>query len=282
MATQSFSLYKFKNPTLILGLVLALIVIVNILIGPLISPYDPTKMDFASVLAAPSWHHLFGTDSYGRDVLTRVFYGARVSFSISIIGVLLSALCGISLGMISAYHGRSADMSLMRFVDLVASFPSFVLALLLIFVFQPGIPSLILAIALVFLPTFARVSRNMTLEIKSEPFVEAARLMGQSTARILIVEILPNIAAAMVVLITTEAAFAVILEAGLSFLGLGIQPPTPTLGGIMSDGKDYFHRAPWVLTLSGLSACIALVALNLIGDGIRDLMDPRLRKAIEK
>jgi peptide/nickel transport system permease protein len=183
--------------------------------------------------------------------------------------------------MISAYRGRTHDMILMRFVDLLSAFPSFVLALLLMFALQPGVINIVVAIALCYLPSFARTSRNMTMAVKGEPFVEAAQLMGQSTTRILVTEILPIIAAALIVQASTAAAFAVILESGLSFLGLGIQPPTPTLGGIMSDGKDYFQRAPWVLTLTGLSICVALLGLNLIGDGVRDLMDPKLRKATD-
>ncbi len=270
-----------RNSTALLGLGLWLAVVAIVVFGPLVSPYDPTKMNFLSVLKPPSLAHPFGTDSYGRDVLTRVLYGAQVSLSVCIAGVAAGAVGGIGFGMVSAYLGRGYDMTLMRIADLLSAFPSFVLALLLMFALGPGALNIMAAIALCYLPSFARTSRNMTMAVKGEPFVEAAQLMGQRTSRILIMEILPIIAAALVVQASTAAAFAVILESGLSFLGLGIQPPTPTLGGIMSDGKDYFQRAPWVLTFTGLSICIALLGLNLIGDGIRDLMDPKLRKVAD-
>jgi peptide/nickel transport system permease protein len=270
-----------RNPTTLLGIVLTMVVLATVIVGPLVSPYDPAKMDFLNVLKSPSLVHPFGTDSYGRDVLTRVFYGAQVSLLVCILGVAIGAISGISFGMCSAYLGRGYDMTLMRFVDLLSAFPSFVLALLLMFALGTGAANVVAAIALCYLPSFARTSRNMTMAVKSEPFVEAAQLMGQGTPRILVMEILPNIAAALVVQASTAVAFAVILESGLSFLGLGIQPPTPTLGGIMADGKDYFRRAPWVLTCTGLSISVALLGLNLIGDGIRDLMDPKLRRTAD-
>ncbi len=254
------------------GTVLALVVF-----GPMLSPYDPTAMDFEALMQPPSLAHPFGTDSFGQDVLTRVLYGARVSLLVTFAGVLLGGVLGTLMGMTSAFVGRWVDGSVMRVVDLLFAFPIFVLALFLMLVLGFGVQSVIVAIALVYIPNFARLARNTTMIVKEEPYVQAARLMGQSGLRIMLREILPNIAAPMFVQLTVGFAFGIIIEAGLSFLGLGVQPPTPSLGVIMSDGKDYFAAGPWVLTLAGLFLTVAILGLNLLGDGLRDLLDPRLR-----
>ena len=256
----------------ITGTVLALVVF-----GPMLSPYDPTAMDFEALMQPPSLAHPFGTDTFGQDVLTRVLYGARVSLLVTFAGVLLGGVLGTLMGMTSAFVGRWVDGSVMRVVDLLFAFPIFVLALFLMLVLGFGVQSVIVAIALVYIPNFARLARNTTMVIKEEPYVQAARLMGQSSLRIMLREILPNIAAPMFVQLTVGFAFGIIIEAGLSFLGLGVQPPTPSLGVIMSDGKDYFAAGPWVLTLAGLFLTVAILGLNLLGDGLRDLLDPRLR-----
>jgi peptide/nickel transport system permease protein len=211
-------------------------------------------------------------------VLTRILYGARVSLLVSAGGVAMAAIVGTAAGMISGYRRGVADLLLMRLADLLFSFPSFVLALFLMVALGFGGANVSVAIALTYFPLFARLARNMTLLVRAEPYVEAARLMGQSTTRILLREILPNIAAPLIVQATIGIAFGIVIEAGLSFLGVGVQPPTPSLGVIMADGREYFQRAPWVLTLTGLAVSIALLGLNLFGDGLRDLMDPRLRE----
>jgi peptide/nickel transport system permease protein len=235
-------------------------------------------MDFLNLLAPPTLAHPFGTDSFGRDVLTRVLFGGRVSLIVSIAGVSVAGVCGAAVGLASAWYGGWTDTVLMRSSDLVFSFPSFVLALFLMVVLGASVVTVAAAIALVYLPIFARLTRNLALIVKEEPFVQAARLMGQSTLRILFAEILPNISAPIVVQASIGIAFAVVIEAGLSFLGLGVQPPLPSLGVIMADGREYFQRGPWVLTLTGLFISTALLGLNLLGDGIRDLTDPRLRE----
>ncbi len=265
-----------------IGTVIVSIVLLAIIFGPFASPYSPVAMNFGALLKPPSLVHPFGTDAFGRDVLTRVLYGGRVSFLVSLLGVLLATVVGSVAGMISAYHGGLIDMMLMRVSDLLFAFPSFVLALFLMVVLGFGVENVIFAIALVYLPIFARLSRNTALVIREEPFIQAARLMGQSPLRILFGEILPNIAAPLVVQATIGLAFGIVIEAGLSFLGLGVQPPTPSLGVIMADGREYFQRAPWVLTLTGLAISIALLGLNLLGDGLRDMTDPRLRQGTER
>jgi peptide/nickel transport system permease protein len=269
-----------RNRTAAAGLAITLTVILAVTIGGAVSPYSAVDMDFLNLLVPPSLAHPFGTDSFGRDVLTRVLLGGRVSLLVSIGGVTAAALVGLLAGLYAAWHGGWIDAVLMRLADLVFSFPSFVLALFLMVVLGSSIGNVAAAIALVYLPIFARLTRNMALLIREEPYVQAARLMGQSTRRILIAEILPNIAAPILVQASIGIAFAVVIEAGLSFLGLGVQPPQPSLGVIMADGREYFQRGPWVLTLTGLFISFALLGLNLLGDGIRDLTDPRLRERI--
>jgi peptide/nickel transport system permease protein len=266
-----------RNRTALAGLVVTGLVAVAITLGAELMPYSAVDMDFINILAPPSLEHPFGTDSFGRDVLTRVLHGGRVSFLVSGGGILLGATLGITAGLVSAWYGGLADGILMRIVDLLFSFPSFVLALFLMVVLGFGVLNVMVAIGLIYFPLFARLTRNTALLVKEEPYVQAARLMGQSTPRILFREILPNIGAPILVQASVGVAFGVVIEAGLSFLGLGVQPPLPSLGVIMADGREYFQRGPWVLTLSGLFISVALLGLNLLGDGLRDELDPRRR-----
>lgn len=270
----------FRNRTALTGATISIVALLAVTLGAALMPYSPTEMDFIALLSPPSLEHPFGTDSFGRDVLTRVLYGGRISFLVSGAGIALGGTVGVATGLVSAWYGGWTDTVAMRVVDLLFAFPSFVLALFLMVLFGFGAGNVALAIALVYLPLFARLARNTALLVKEEPYVQAARLMGQPTWRILLVEILPNIGAPILVQASVGVAFGVVIEAGLSFLGLGVQPPTPSLGVIMADGREYFQRGPWVLTLSGLFISIALLGLNLLGDGIRDLTDPRLRERL--
>lgn len=263
------------------GAVITLLVLALITVGAMLMPYSPTAMSFTTVFQPPSLAHPFGTDSLGRDVFTRVLYGARVSLLISGAGVAAALLIGTAIGMTAAYAGGLYDLVVMRIMDLLFSFPAFVLALFLMVVIGFGVVNVSIAIALVYVPIFARLAHNLTLSVREEAYVQAARVMGQPVPRLLAREILPNIAAPLMVQASISLAFGIIIEAGLSFLGLGVQPPTPSLGVIMADGQEYFRRAPWVLTLSGLGICFALLGLNLLGDGLRDMVDPRLRRRTE-
>ena len=266
------------NRTLLIGSLVTLTVLLAIGFGPLLSPYDAEAMDFIDVLTPPDVHHWLGTDSFGRDVLTRVLVGGRVSLFASLCGVSLGGVAGVMLGLTAAWRGGWREAGLMAACDLLFAFPSFVLALIMMVVLGFGLQNVIVAIGLTYLPIFARLSRNLTRSLMHEPFVQAAQLMGQRPARILATEILPNIFSPLLVQASVGVAFGVVMEAGLSFLGLGVQPPTPSLGVILADGREYFQRAPWVLTLTGLAVSVALLGLNLLGDGLRDLTDPRLRK----
>jgi peptide/nickel transport system permease protein len=270
------------NRTLLAGLVITALVLFGVTVGAALTPYSATNMDFIDVLQPPSWAHPLGTDSFGRDVLTRVLVGARISLIISFSGVALATVAGTAVGMIAAWQEGAAETALMGLVDLLFAFPSFVLALFLMVILGFGLQDVVIAIALVYFPIFARLARSLTSVLKQEPYVQAARLIGQPATMILAREILPNILSALMVQVSIAVAFGVIIEAGLSFLGLGVQPPTPSLGVIMADGREYFDKAPWVLTLTGLAVSIALLGLNLLGDGLRDLSDPKLRQVIRE
>lgn len=266
-----------KNRTAFAGSVITCIFLVAVAIGPILSPWTSDGFDFLNVLKPPSWQHPFGTDSLGRDVATRVLEGARVSLLISISGVLGAMIIGITAGLYAGYMGGWLDAIVMRIVDLFFAFPAFVLALFLMVALGFGTINVALAIMLVYLPLFARITRNTTQIVRNDAYIQAAKVMGQSTLRILFREILPNISAPILVQASVAVAFGIVIESGLSFIGLGVQPPTPSLGVIMADGQEYFRRAPWVLTLTGLTVTVALLALNLLGDGLRDLADPRLK-----
>jgi peptide/nickel transport system permease protein len=265
------------HPLALTGGIITFGVLSAIAVAPFVSPYGPTDMDFAALLAPPSPAHPFGTDSFGRDVLTRVLVGARISLTVSLVGVIIAMTIGTAAGLLAAYRGGITDIVLMRLSDLLFSFPSFVLALFLMVVLGFGLINIAIAIALIYLPIFARLARNLAISILDEPWLQAARLFGQSNTSVIVREILPNIAASLLVQATIGIAFGIVIEAGLSFLGLGVQPPNPSLGTIMADGREYFGLAPWVITMTGVAISVALLGLNLLGDGLRDLTDPKMR-----
>lgn len=266
-----------KNRTALAGALITSAFLLAITIGPVLSPWDSGAFDFAATLKPPSGAHLFGTDSLGRDVLTRVLEGARVSLLISAGGVGAAMAIGVTVGLYAGYLGGWFDLTVMRVVDLFFGFPAFVLALFLMVVLGFGVVNVALAIMLVYLPIFARITRNSAEIVRNDAYIQAARIMGQSTPRILFLELLPNISAPILVQASISIAFGIVIESGLSFIGLGVQPPTPSLGVIMADGQEYFRPAPWVMTLTGLTITVALLGLNLLGDGLRDLADPRLK-----
>lgn len=266
-----------KSHTALAGAVITLLFVMAIIFWPVFSPWSSNGHDFLNVLKQPSFLHPFGTDSLGRDVATRVFEGAQISLLISLTGVITAMIIGVSIGLYAGYRGGHFDLIVMRVVDLFFGFPAFVLALFLMVALGFGVTNVSLAIMLVYFPIFARITRNTTEVVKNDHFVQAAKIMGQSTSRILFLEILPNISAPILVQASVAVAFGIVIESGLSFIGLGVQPPTASLGVIMADGQEYFRRAPWVMTLTGLVITAMLLGLNLLGDGLRDLSDPRLK-----
>lgn len=267
-----------KHKGALAGIIILLLVLLSMTLGSYMLDYSPTQPDFLNMMSPPSWTHLFGTDSMGRDVLARVLDGAVTSFGIGTAGVVSAAVVGTSVGLYIGYQHGFMAQTLTRLSDFIFSFPSFVLAIFLMVAMGFGARNTVVAIALIYFPIFVRLARNLTLTVKQQGYIYAAQINGQSRTSIMFQEILPNILSPLLVQLTLGIAFGIVIEAGLSFLGLGVQPPAPSLGSIMADGREYFQRAPWVLTLAGLFISFALLGLNLLSDGLRDLTDPRLKQ----
>jgi peptide/nickel transport system permease protein len=268
-----------RSASVWLGALIVAALVVAALFAPLIAPYDPYAMSPAERLEPPSATHLLGTDNYGRDLLTRLIYGARVSLVVGLASIAIAAAIGVSIGLLSGYLGGSSDLLTMRGVEIVQAFPPLLLALALVSILEVGIGSVILAVALVQWTIFARVVRASALALKEEEFVVAARVVGTTGGRIVLRHILPNAAAPLVVLATLGIGVAITTEAALSFLGLGVPPPTPSWGATLAFGLSYMRDSPHLATFPGLAIMLTVLGFNLLGDGLRDLTDPRLRSA---
>lgn len=262
----------------IAGGVLALIVLLA-LAAPLIATGDPTDMVPIDRLRSPSESGPLGTDVFGRDVFSRILYGARISLGVGIVAVVVAAAVGTTLGLIAGYVGRWQDYLTMRVMDVLFSFPSILLAILIVSISGAGFRSIIVAIALVQTPIFARVVRASTLALKHVEFVQAAVAAGSGTTRVLVRHILPNVAAPVLVQLALSMSGAVIMEAALSYLGLGAVPPTPSLGSMLSENRTAMELAPWTVLFPGLALGLLVLGINLFGDAVRDALDPRLRTA---
>jgi peptide/nickel transport system permease protein len=259
------------------GAVVLLGALVVALAAPLLSPYDPLKQNLGNALAKPSRVHLLGTDNVGRDVLSRVMWGTRVSLVAGFVSVALALLTGGLLGLAAGYTGGRVDGVLMRLMDAVLSFPALVLALALGAVLGAGLTGVLIALAVVYTPTFARLMRGQVLSITAREYVDAARALGAPGWRIAWSHVLPNATAPIVVQASLSVAFAILAEASLSFLGLGIQPPAASWGSMINAGRGYLQQAPWIVFGPGAALFITVVGLNFVGDAIRDALDPRLR-----
>lgn len=264
-----------RNKTALAGTSLLLVFLILAVFAPLIAPYRPNRMSIMDILAPPSWSHLFGTDDFGRDVFSRVVYGARVSLRVGFSVSLLSGLLGTLVGLVAAYY-RRLDNLLMRIMDTMLSFPAVLLAISLMAVFGPSEVNAIFALSIVYLPRTARVCRSQVLAVKEESYVEAARAAGAGDARILRRHILPNVMAALIVQQTLVFALAILVEAALSFLGVGTPPPAPSWGNILNESRDFLRVAPWTSLASGSVIVLVVLAINLVGDGLRDILDPKL------
>jgi peptide/nickel transport system permease protein len=245
---------------------------------PLLVEYDPTKQDTRNRLSPPSSEHPLGLDSFGRDILSRIVYGARVSLLVGICSVLLGGVIGTLMGLIAGYLGGRVENILMRTVDVLMAFPSLIMGLMVLAVLGAGLGTMILAIGIVLSPTFARVGHSATLAIKENEFVEVARSLGASRLRIVRTHILPNVLGEIVVLASIWTATAIRVEANLSFIGLGVSPPTPAWGTMIRQGTQHLGDAPWVSLFPGLAILITVLAFNLLGDGLRDVLDPKLQQ----
>ena len=264
--------------TFTLGLVLLAVFAVGALFAPLVAPYDPAKPDFTAVRQPPGGDHPFGTDDKGRDIFSRVVHGTRVSFAIAVVSVALATAIGLPLGMVAGFFGGTIDAIASRAVDAMFAFPPILMAIAVMAIRGNGERSAMIAIGLIAIPEFARVSRSAMIAEKENDYVLAARAIGCSVPRIIFVGILRNTLGPVVVLISLGFAFAILNEAALSFLGLGAQPPTPSWGADIAASRRYIRDAPWLSIFPGLGIFFLVLALNLVGDGLRDLLDPRRDK----
>jgi peptide/nickel transport system permease protein len=263
------------DPRSAVGLVLVSLAIIAAVFAPLIAPVDPELPDFVNILAPPDATHPFGTDELGRDVLSRIVYGARASLFVGVLSVVAAAVIGTLIGLVAGYFGRWIDALTMRVMDIVFAFPSILLALAITAVLGPSLTNAVLAIAVVNLPVFARLARAQTLVVSRLEFVEAKRALGFGTVDILLRTVLPNILAPLIVQGSLLFASAIITESYLSFLGLGVQPPTPTWGNMLRNAIGFLELAPWLAWFPGIAIFLIVLGSNLLGDGLRDRFDPR-------
>jgi len=268
----------FQNKFGVLGGLFLLLLVILAVFAPWLAPYNPVKQDYMSVLQPPSAKHWFGTDALGRDILSRIIYGAQVSLKAGIISVGIALVIGVPVGLISGYFkGFWDEIIIMRVTDAMLSFPSLVLALSLAAVLGAGLNNAMIAIGLVYTPTFIRLVRGEVLAQREREYVEAARSSGISHWRIMLFHILPNAWAPIMVQATLSVAGAILAEASLSFLGLGTQPPTPSWGAMLSEGQGYLTQAPWMSIWPGVFIFLAVMSINVFGDAVRDMLDPKLK-----
>jgi peptide/nickel transport system permease protein len=254
-----------------------ILVILAALFAPLIAPYDPIDTAPRESLLSPSADHLLGTDQLGRDVFSRIVYGSRVSILVGIIAVGVAIVAGVPLGLISGYFGGLVDHAIMRAMDAIIAFPALVLALAIVGAVGPGTFQIMVAIGISSIPLYARLTRGQVLAIREQDYIEAARSLGMSNARLLWRHVLPNSLSPLIVQASLGVAFAILAEAGLSFLGVGVQPPSPTWGGMLSQALPLIERASHLSIFPGLAIFITVLAINMLGDALRDVLDPRLR-----
>jgi ABC-type dipeptide/oligopeptide/nickel transport system permease subunit len=266
-----------RNPVAMAGGAVVTALIVVAIAAPYIAPYDPLHQDLANSMADPSMTHLAGTDVHGRDIFSRIIHGTRISLRIGFLGMLLGCVVGVVLGLVSGYYGGWLDTVIMRLLDVQLAFPGLLVAICIIAIIGPGLENVILAVGIFSVPLFARVTRGQVLSLKEQEFILAARMMGAQDGRIMLTHLLPNAVAPLLVLCTLRIATAILTAASLSFLGLGAQPPIPEWGAMLSDGRAYLSIAPHVATTPGLAILVTVLAFNLLGDGLRDALDPRLR-----
>ena len=258
-----------------LGGLIVLAVLLIAIFAPWVTGFDPLKMDMPHRLEVPTWEHKLGTDNFGRDLWARIAYGSRISLIISLISVGLSALIGTTVGLCAGYFGGLFDLIVMRIVDIVLGFPVIILALALVAALGPGPINVAIALVFVFWGQYARVVRSVTLAEKQQIYVESARAIGASTIRIIYQHVFRNTWSPLLVLITLGMGSAILSEAALSFLGFGVQPPTPTWGWTLSYGMRFLRGDPWLSTVAGLAIMITVLGFNLFGDGLRQILDPR-------
>ncbi|HSF34266.1 MAG TPA: ABC transporter permease [Candidatus Tectomicrobia bacterium] len=271
-----------KHPGAVAGGLITLCFFAIALLAPWLSPYDPLAQDLGRRLQGPSWAHPLGTDDFGRDMLSRVMYGARISLSVGFLSIGIAVTGGLLLGLVAGFYTsgwrRLIDHAIMRTSDILLAFPAVLLAIAIVTAFGPGLRNAMLAIAIIYLPRFIRLVRASILVERAQPYIEAGQALGVSHRRLVFRHLLPNVMSPVIVQATLGLAEAIIEAAALSFLGLGATPPTPEWGAMLSEGRSYLRLAPWVTFFPGMAIFLVVVSFNLLGDGLRDALDPRLRR----
>jgi peptide/nickel transport system permease protein len=264
-----------RNPGASIGLLLVLVLLVVVIFAPLLAPYDPTQQTYTAVLDPPGSEHLMGTDSVGRDVLSRVLYGARVSLLVGLVPVAAAFLIGTLVGVVAGFYGGRVDSAIMRLTDIGLALPGLLLALVVIAVLGPGLENAMIALGIADLPLAVRVARGSAMAARQQPYVQSGIAIGASDARVMRRYILPAAIPPIVVVATVEVAHAILIAASLSFLGLGAQPPTAEWGSMLAQGQAQLQTAWWVPVFPGLAIVLSVLAINLLGDGLRDVLDPK-------
>jgi peptide/nickel transport system permease protein len=276
LAKATFAAFN-ANKTSWVGLVIFLLVAVAAIAAPLLSPHDPVEQNILYKLKPPTAEYLLGTDAFGRDILSRLLYGARISLVIGFVSTIAAMLIGSLIGILAGWYGGRFDILVMQTMDMLLAFPSLILGLLIVAMLGPSMTNIILAIALTSVPAFARIARAPTISVKEREYIDACRALGYSDARIMVGHILPNIFPEILVMGSLWLANAIRTEASLAFIGLGVKPPTPTWGGMIREGFENILDSAWLAVAPGLAILVVVFALNLLGDGLRDAIDPKLK-----
>ncbi|MBI2217917.1 MAG: ABC transporter permease [Candidatus Rokubacteria bacterium] len=267
-----------RNRGAVFGLGVFVATLLMAVFAGVLAPYDPVAQGVGPANQGPTWTHWAGTDSFGRDMLSRIIYGARIALVVGVLAVLLAMVIGVTLGLVAGYYGGWVDVVIMRVMDGLFAFPIIILAIAMMAVMGFGVKNVIIAIAVGFIAPFARVTRGDVLGVREEPYIEAARLAGVSGPAIIARHVLPNVLAPIIVQAALRVSGAIITESGLSFLGLGPPPPTPVWGSMIAEGRNFIVMAPHISTIPGIALMVTIVGLNLLGDGLRDTLDPRLKR----
>jgi len=267
-----------RNKLSWVGMVLFAVLCAVAILAPFLAPYGPIDQSVMNRMRPPSAEYLFGTDAFGRDQFSRALYGARISLTVGVVSVLLGMTIGGLLGVLAGYFGNRIDAVVMRTMDVLLSFPTLITGIVIVALLGPSLTNVIVAITVTLIPKFARIARAPTLAVKERAYIEACRAMGFSHTRIILFHIVPNILTEILVMASLWTANAIMIEAGFAFLGLGVRPPTPTWGGMIREGFEHIFQAPWMSIFPGLCILLAVLSLNLIGDGLRDALDPRLKQ----
>ncbi|MGO1589413.1 MAG: ABC transporter permease [Alkalibacterium gilvum] len=274
---QEFWKKFYRNKSALIGGLLIVLLILVAIFGPFLTPYDPNAQNYDSLLLGPSSEYWFGTDHHGRDIFSRIIHGMSITLRVGFSSVLMGMTIGVSLGVIAGYYGKWVDTIIMRFMDILLAFPGILLALAIVSVLGGSINNVIISVGIFSIPVFARISRGSTLEVRELEYIEAVKALGASDFRIIIKHVLPNILSPIIVQATLNIATSVLTASGLSFLGMGAQPPTPEWGAMLSDGRNYMWDAPHVATIPGLAIVVVVLSFNIFGDGLRDALDPKTK-----